>query len=72
MNALFTAIALSTLASAAPAAADTGEEAYSIAISFNDLDVARDSGAAVLLHRVKANADRLCVGVGDSPLQLAA
>jgi UrcA family protein len=69
MNALFTAIALSTLVSAAPAAADTGEEAYSIAISFNDLDVARDSGAAALLHRVKANADRLCVGVGDSPLQ---
>lgn len=69
MNALFTAIALSTLVSAAPAAAEPGEESYSIAISYNDLNVASDSGAAALLHRVKANADRLCIGAGDSPLQ---
>jgi UrcA family protein len=69
MNALFTAIALSTIVSAAPAAAQPAEEAYSVAISYNDLDVASDSGIATLLHRVKANADRLCIGAGDSPLQ---
>jgi UrcA family protein len=72
MHALFTTLALSTLVAATPAAAaQPDEESFSVAISYADLDVVSDAGLTTLLHRVNATANRVCVGVGDSPLQQA-
>jgi UrcA family protein len=65
MRVLLTAIAFAAFAGAAPAAARTGEEAYSVTIPYGDLN----GDVRVVLHRVRASADRFCIGVGDSPLQ---
>ncbi|MFL6753224.1 MAG: UrcA family protein [Sphingomicrobium sp.] len=69
MRIMLSCIALAALAVASPAAAQAGEETYSVAIAYGDLNVGSDLGLSAFLGRVKANADRFCVGVGDSPLQ---
>jgi UrcA family protein len=69
MHALFTTLALSTLVAATPAAAQAGAEPFSVTIAYGDLNVVSDAGVEALLGRVKATANNVCAGVGDSILQ---
>ena len=69
MRALLASIALAGLVSAAPAAAQAGEENYSVVIGYGDLNTNSAAGLAAFAGRVRAGATRTCVGIGDSPLQ---
>jgi UrcA family protein len=71
MRVLFNAIALAGLVSAMPAVAEPVGEAYSVSISYEDLNVANPIGRARLKGRIAAEADRLCISASDSPLKQA-
>lgn len=71
MRVLFTSIALAGLISAVPAVAEPVGEAYSVSISYQDLNVANPVGRARLKARIAAEADRICSSASDSPLTQA-
>ena len=65
MRVLFTSIALGLLCTA-PANAQSMEDGYAVTITYADLNMDSAAGVATLMGRVKAGADKLCVG-GDDP-----
>ena len=66
MRVLLTSIALAGLLCAAPANAQSIDDGYAVTIPFADLNMNSAAGLATLMGRVKAGADKLCVG-GDDP-----
>ena len=69
MRTLFISIALAGLTCTAPAFAQPAGDSFAVSISYADLNLSSTAGLATFRGRVKAGADRACVGVGDSPLQ---
>lgn len=69
MRVLFNSIALAGLIVATGATAQPAGDGYLVAIPYADLNLANPAGVAALKNRVEAQADQLCVGASDSPLQ---
>jgi UrcA family protein len=70
MTSLTTARALSALIVAAsavalPAAAQSVDEPVSVTVSYADLDIGHQAGAATLLHRLQTAAVQACGGAPD-------
>ena len=55
-----TAVAISALAVATSASAQTTDDQTSVRVSFRDLDIGHAAGAAVLRNRIEAAAARVC------------
>lgn len=69
MRAIIASVATAAaLFAAAPASAKAGSEPYSVSIAYGDLNLDSVPGRITMQRRINAGADRICSGIGATPL----